>query len=140
MKTKIQRRKLSHGGLTAPEKQNQAATAVGSGDWLGHGVERIKLWIISLWFPEPLLQVGDKLDNGATIVRIVEPNWGYKFRAFFIYIPFHYLCRLLDFIGEGLERNGFSRLGKFFQNRATDVAVFLFWIISHNWFVRGRVA
>ena len=35
MTTKIQRKKLSHGGLKAPEKQSKAPTAVGSGDWLG---------------------------------------------------------------------------------------------------------
>ena len=35
MKHKIQRKKLSHGGTNAPEKQNEAATAVGSGDLLG---------------------------------------------------------------------------------------------------------
>src|ERR1035437_8915115 len=36
--TKIQRRKLSHGGLTAPDKQTEETTAVGSGDLLGHMV------------------------------------------------------------------------------------------------------
>ena len=35
MKTEIQRKKLSHGGLKAPGKQNEGTTAVGSGDLLG---------------------------------------------------------------------------------------------------------
>jgi len=34
----VQRRKLSHGGLTAPEKQNEGTAAVGSGDLLGSPV------------------------------------------------------------------------------------------------------
>ena len=46
MKTKIQRKKLSHGGLKAPEKQSKAPTAVGSGDLLGVSLPHIHL---DLW-------------------------------------------------------------------------------------------